>query len=109
MGIITYLKIGVILALASGVVWAVWDWRDSKHAATLLRMQNQAQQETIQYYEKAQGIDKKTKEINDDIKEAVKSGDRSRIRTLIERLRQHQRSNAQGETGAPADARGHQR
>jgi hypothetical protein len=109
MGIFTYLKIGITLALVSGIAWFVWDWRDSKHAAELLQMQNQAQQETIQYYEKAQGVDQKTREINDDIKDAVKSGDRSRIRTLIERLRQHQRGDAQGEAGPPADARSHQR
>lgn len=91
MGIITYVKLGVVLAVILGLGGAFLKYKHAINENAILKVQAAEQQKVIEWYEKAAKIDSDTAEVHNEIKKAIESNDPERVRDQYRKLREHSR------------------
>lgn len=102
MGILTYIKLGIGLALILAVSYFVWNYQGMKAKIATQEIQIQAQQDALKYYEKVFNIEKETADVHQEINKAAESNDTARMLELFRMLKNHQRT-SKGKAGAKAD------
>ncbi len=102
MGILTYIRIGIIVALAAVAGYYVLNYMHLKKEVAILKVQVAEQKAALEFYEKAAKIDQETANVHKEITEAVNANDVQRVHDLYERLREHQRA---GQSKAPSKAK----
>ena len=91
MGILTYLKLGVVALVIIVGGYFYWNYNHMQSKIITLQTQIDEQAKTIDFYEKAAKVDVTTQETKDEIQRAVNSGNLERIRELYRMLRSHKR------------------
>jgi len=92
MGVLTYIKIGVAVALLGVASYFVLNYRHMQSKIATLQTQVVEQHKVIAWYEKAAKVDKETADVHQEIQKAADSNDVPHLLDLYRQLQQHQRS-----------------